>query len=1029
MTALKKRAFVRTRSIHFHSTHKGNSMRTLFLTVVASIALPAVAWGQATIAYQGFEASGDTWAIIAGSGNISGSSGAADFPANQRIRTGLGSWQVVNGTSTLEFGEVSTVGFSNVSVSLYLSSTSLTSGNGSDGADSVRVFVALNGSSFSAASAVTVHGNNNARWGYTAVLTASGSAGTYTRYQAPQGGTNTNNYSKVDISIPDGTSSVALKVIANNNDANEVWSIDDVLLAGTLGAIPSISVSQISLPSFGNVNVGSTSGEQSYTVSGSDLSDDILVTPPTGFEISTTSGSGFGNSLTLSQSGGVVASTAVYVRFSPGAAQSYSGDITHESAGASTKNVAVSGTGVLPIPFQVVFHETMGSVSGTTFIGTHATANGFDNDDLSFSGTADLRSTAVSSGYSGASGGANVFFTTNGTASFEISGINTTGLMALELSFGILKTTTGSDGSDFIVEVSSDTISYSTLPFPPLPTGSGTATWHYRTATGSIPAVGNLRIRFRQTGTTTQYRIDDVLLRNTASAPTVNANGSTNICEGQDATLTSSAAATYLWSTGATTQSITVSEAGRYSVTVTDKKGNSATSSGVDVTVTLTVAAAGEIAGPNSVTPGQTGTEYSVSGVSGATEYTWTVPDGASIESGQGSTSITVNWGSTSGNVTVTPSNSCFNGSQSSLAVTVTAPPSDGSISGTVGLSAGGGVANVLVKLLEEGNDNPVNEQATDSQGRYSFADLAAGNYDIMIVEPLGFTADAAQKSTALASGGSNTVDFTLTPASVSNDARGIGYWKHQFDVYITNRGAAQESPSNLTTYISRVHQYYTPHFDLFDGKTTFADWQGVLTVKGNAPMAERAKQQLGAFVLNLVSSKISQLTAVAADGRTAGDALTYVSGLLADGIPSNDESAKNLAEMVNTQQTIPAGVIPAGGILYKGGSVSISWMFGVPDEYVLHQNYPNPFNPSTTIPFDLPQPSKVRLSVFDPLGRELIRLVDDEKREGRHEAVWTGRDGGGRPVASGLYFIRLEARSSVGSDGIVSVRRLILLK
>ena len=94
---------------------------------------------------------------------------------------------------------------------------------------------------------------------------------------------------------------------------------------------------------------------------------------------------------------------------------------------------------------------------------------------------------------------------------------------------------------------------------------------------------------------------------------------------------------------------------------------------------------AGPIAGPTSVCAAAAALEYSASAISGATSYAWTVPAGAVITSGQGTTAITVDWGETSGNVTVTPSSSCATGLPGSLAVTVKAAP-------TATVSGGGSV-------------------------------------------------------------------------------------------------------------------------------------------------------------------------------------------------------------------------------------------------------------------------------------------------------------------------------------------------
>jgi hypothetical protein len=217
----------------------------------------------------------------------------------------------------------------------------------------------------------------------------------------------------------------------------------------------------------------------------------------------------------------------------------------------------------------------MGTVSGTTTISTHETNNGFSNTSFVMSGTADVRVTSVSSGYTGASGGANVFFTNNGTSNFLISGINTSNLNGISLSFGCSKSTTVSTGNDFLVEVSSDGTNFSALSFSAFPTGTGTAIWRLVNASGNIPSVQNLRIRFRTTSLTTQYRIDDIKLNASAVVLTcesgITTNGGLNyICQEQSLQLTASSGASYLWSTGATTQSISVNAPGTYSVQVTN---------------------------------------------------------------------------------------------------------------------------------------------------------------------------------------------------------------------------------------------------------------------------------------------------------------------------------------------------------------------------------------------------------------------------------------------------------------------------
>ena len=86
-----------------------------------------------------------------------------------------------------------------------------------------------------------------------------------------------------------------------------------------------------------------------------------------------------------------------------------------------------------------------------------------------------------------------------------------------------------------------------------------------------------------------------------------------------------------------------------------------------------------------------------------------------------------------------------------------------------------------------------------------------------------------------------------------------------------------------------------------------------------------------------------------------------------------------------------------------------------IPEETVLLPNYPNPFNPETWIPYQLAEPSEVRIGIYDIRG-SLVRELDlGHQREGYYTsrsraAYWDGRNAVSEPVASGLYFYTLTA-------------------
>ena len=89
-----------------------------------------------------------------------------------------------------------------------------------------------------------------------------------------------------------------------------------------------------------------------------------------------------------------------------------------------------------------------------------------------------------------------------------------------------------------------------------------------------------------------------------------------------------------------------------------------------------------------------------------------------------------------------------------------------------------------------------------------------------------------------------------------------------------------------------------------------------------------------------------------------------------------------------------------------------------LPKNFELFQNYPNPFNPTTIINFSMSNSGKVRLKIFDVLGREILSLVDEHLPAGTYSYKLNGND-----LSSGVYFYRL----TVGKFS--AVKKLSLLK
>lgn len=88
-----------------------------------------------------------------------------------------------------------------------------------------------------------------------------------------------------------------------------------------------------------------------------------------------------------------------------------------------------------------------------------------------------------------------------------------------------------------------------------------------------------------------------------------------------------------------------------------------------------------------------------------------------------------------------------------------------------------------------------------------------------------------------------------------------------------------------------------------------------------------------------------------------------------------------------------------------------------------LGESYPNPFNPTITIPFSLPERFDVKIRIYNMLGQQVATLVNRPMQAGHHTMMWDGRSDAGSMVASGVYFVRMDA------PNFVQTRKIVMLK
>ena len=147
-------------------------------------------------------------------------------------------------------------------------------------------------------------------------------------------------------------------------------------------------------------------------------------------------------------------------------------------------------------------------------------------------------------------------------------------------------------------------------------------------------------------------------------------------------------------------------------------------------------------------------------------------------------------------------------------------------------------------------------------------------------------------------------------------------------------------------------------------------------------------------------------------EGRTAADGTWAARGFLGDYAVTVTHGAEKTTQ--NVTLTSETGTIE----VRLGGVASGTEPEEVPGQARLEANHPNPFRVTTALRYALPRAADVRLSIYDVLGREVARLVDEPQTSGTHEVVFDGRG-----LPGGFYLCRLETGTSVHS------RKVLLLK
>ncbi len=140
-----------------------------------------------------------------------------------------------------------------------------------------------------------------------------------------------------------------------------------------------------------------------------------------------------------------------------------------------------------------------------------------------------------------------------------------------------------------------------------------------------------------------------------------------------------------------------------------------------------------------------------------------------------------------------------------------------------------------------------------------------------------------------------------------------------------------------------------------------------------------------------------SEHWAFVAGGKTTATNPVYVVDLLADTLKSTIDVPASNANVIAVQAQMTSAMT---GIPGPGPAAAALRL----------ECYPNPFNPKMTIRYHLPETASVEVAVYDVSGRRVAVLDAGERSAGDHELFWDGVNDAGSRVATGVYFVRLEA-------------------
>lgn len=222
-----------------------------------------------------------------------------------------------------------------------------------------------------------------------------------------------------------------------------------------------------------------------------------------------------------------------------------------------------------------------------------------------------------------------------------------------------------------------------------------------------------------------------------------------------------------------------------------------------------------------------------------------------------------------------------------------------------------------------------------------------------------------------------------------------------QITQYLWSFGDGTTSPQSVTTHAYAQAGTYTYTLTVTDNGGAIGQTSGQITITATP----------------------SRLTVSPVNGTVAvGGAQTITVTFDAQGLAEGNYQGQLSITSNGGNLTLPVRITVSNAVHVAENNSDL------PRAFVLEQNYPNPFNPETMIRYSLPSAGEISLLIYDVRGRLIKMLAAGSKAAGEHVVHWNGRDNDGQPVASGVYFYRLEAVSTTGATTSLT-KKLTIMK